>query len=207
MSQVPGSSEHTPATPASGADGRRERPIIPPIVHPPTTVNRTRGIDEAAEEDFRIMCRVVPAVSRTGLGWGRAIGRVVLGGFLLFAGLGHLLWLRQEFQAQVPDWVPLDADLVVVLSGIVEVVLGLALLLAPRRHRALVGWVVAAFFVAVFPGNISQWITGTDAFGLDTDRARFIRLFFQPVLIAWALWCSGAWQAWQAWRRRREVRE
>jgi uncharacterized membrane protein len=131
----------------------------------------------------------------------RAVGRLVLGAFLTFAGVGHLTWLRQEFQAQVPGWVPLDPDLVVILSGVVEVILGLALVLAPRRHRPLIGWIVAAFFVAVFPGNISQWLTGTDAFGLDSDRARLIRLFFQPVLILWALWSTGAWQA---WRRRRE---
>lgn len=131
----------------------------------------------------------------------RAVGRLVLGAFLTFAGVGHLTWLRQEFQAQVPGWVPLDPDLVVILSGVVEVILGLALVLALRRHRPLIGWIVAAFFVAVFPGNISQWLTGTDAFGLDSDRARLIRLFFQPVLILWALWSTGAWQA---WRRRRE---
>ena len=131
----------------------------------------------------------------------RAVGRLVLGAFLTFAGVGHLTWLREEFQAQVPGWVPLDPDLVVILSGVVEVILGLALVLAPRRHRPLIGWIVAAFFVAVFPGNISQWLTGTDAFGLDSDRARLIRLFFQPVLILWALWSTGAWQA---WRRRRE---
>ena len=127
----------------------------------------------------------------------RTLARWVLGLFLLFAGLGHLTWLRAEFQAQVPTWVPMDPDLVVVLSGVVEVVLGLALVLAPKRRRALVGAVAAAFFVAVFPGNISQWLTGTDAFGLDTDQARFGRLFFQPVLIVWALWCTSAWQAWR----------
>ena len=129
-----------------------------------------------------------------------AVGRLVLGAFLTFAGLGHLTWLRQEFQAQVPGWVPLDPDLVVVLSGVVEVMLGLALILAPRRHRPLIGWAAAAFFVAVFPGNISQWLTGTDAFGLDTDRARLIRLFFQPVLVMWALWSTGAWRAWRTRR-------
>ena len=130
----------------------------------------------------------------------RAVGRLVLGAFLTFAGLGHLTWLRQEFQAQVPGWIPLDPDLVVVLSGVVEVILGLALILAPRRHRPLIGWAAAAFFVAVFPGNISQWLTGTDAFGLDTDRARLIRLFFQPVLVMWALWSTGAWRAWRTRR-------
>ncbi len=107
---------------------------------------------------------------------------------------------RAEFQAQVPEWVPLDKDAVVVASGVVEVLLGLALLLAPRRHRPLVGWVAAAFFVAIFPGNVSQLVTRTDAFGLESDTARAVRLLFQPVLVAWALWSTGAWRAWRAFR-------
>lgn len=125
----------------------------------------------------------------------RSTARILLGAFLLFAGTGHLTFGRAEFQAQVPPWVPLDPDLVVLLSGVAEITLGLALILAPLRHRALVGWVVAAFFVAIFPGNVAQWLEGRDAFGLDTDTARFIRLFFQPVLVAWALWSTGAWRA------------
>lgn len=127
----------------------------------------------------------------------RDAARWLLGAGLVLAGTGHLTVQREEFQAQVPDWFPVDADLVVVLSGVVEVVLGLALVLL-SRHRALVGWVVAAFFVVIFPGNIAQYVEGTDAFGLDTDTARFVRLFFQPVLVAWALWSTGAWRAWRS---------
>ena len=130
----------------------------------------------------------------------RGVARWVLGGFLLVAGLAHLTWSRDTFQAQVPDWVPLDADLVVVLSGLVELVLGTALILV-RGHRALVGWVAAAFFVAIFPGNISQFVDGDAAFGLDSDLARGIRLLFQPALVVWALWCTGAWAAWRTRRR------
>ncbi len=129
----------------------------------------------------------------------RTVGRWLLGLFLLTAGIGHLSVQRSEFQAQVPDWFPLDADFVVVVSGLVEIALGLALLFV-IRHRPLVGWVVAAFFVVIFPGNIAQYVEGTNAFGLDTDRERLIRLFFQPVLIAWALWSTGAWQAWRSGR-------
>ncbi len=129
--------------------------------------------------------------------WPRTVARVVLAAVLLFAGAAHLLWSRDEFQAQVPGWVPLDADAVVILSGLVELALGTSLL-ALGRHRALVGWVVAAFFVAIFPGNISQFVDGDTAFGLDSDLARGIRLLFQPVLVVWALWCTGAWAAWRA---------
>lgn len=127
----------------------------------------------------------------------RTVGRFALGGALLAAGTGHLTTLRQEFQAQVPPWLPLDPDLVVVASGVVELALGAALVLAPRALRPTVGWVAAAFFVAIFPGNVSQYATGTDAFGLESDTARLVRLFFQPVLVAWALWSTGAWRAWR----------
>ena len=122
----------------------------------------------------------------------RGVARWGLGLALLGAGTGHLTTQRQEFQAQVPPWIPLDPDLVVVASGIVELGLGAALILTPRALRQAVGWVTAAFFVAVFPGNVSQYLTGTDAFGLDSDTARLFRLFFQPFLVAWALWSTGA---------------
>lgn len=130
----------------------------------------------------------------------RTVARVLLGLALLLAGVGHLTFLREEFRAQVPPWLPLDADLVVVASGVVEVVLGAALVVLVA-HRVLVGWVVAAFFVAVFPGNVAQYVESRDAFGLETDTARLVRLFFQPVLVAWALWSTGAWAAWRRSRR------
>jgi uncharacterized membrane protein len=118
--------------------------------------------------------------------------RVVLGAALLFAGVGHLTWARDEFQAQVPSWFPVDADLVVVASGVVEVLLGASLVALPR-YRVVLGWVTAAFFVVIFPGNIAQFVEGKDGFGLDSDAARATRLLFQPVLVVWALWSTGAW--------------
>ncbi|AVG23844.1 hypothetical protein C3B54_11871 [Pontimonas salivibrio] len=121
----------------------------------------------------------------------RTLARLALGAALLFAGLGHLTFGREEFQAQVPPWLPLNADFVVLASGVVEITLGVSLLVA-RRYRRQVGWITAAFFVAIFPGNISQYLTQTDAFGLDTDTARLTRLFFQPLLVLWALWATGA---------------
>ncbi len=125
------------------------------------------------------------------------IFRLLLGVALLYAGISHLTFARTEFLAQVPSWLPLDGDLVVVLSGIVEIVLGIGLIVL-RRYRALVGWVTAIFFVVIFPGNISQYVNGIDAFGLNTDTARFVRLFFQPLLVLWALWSTGAWRAWRS---------
>lgn len=127
------------------------------------------------------------------------LARIGLGAFLAVAGTAHLTILRTEFQAQVPEWVPLDKDFVVLASGVVELGLGVALIALPR-WRVPLGWTTAAFFVAIFPGNISQYLTGTDAFGLNSDTARFARLFAQPVFVGWALWSTGAWQNWRAKR-------
>lgn len=127
------------------------------------------------------------------------IGRLALGVVLLGAGFGHFA-NAEAFLAQVPTWMPAP-EVVVAVSGVVELVLGAALIIAPARWRPAVGWVVAAFFVVIFPGNISQFVTGTSAFGLDTDAARFIRLLFQPVLVVWALWCTSAWSQWRESRR------
>lgn len=124
----------------------------------------------------------------------QAATRILLGAFLVFAGASHLTVARAEFLAQVPTWLPVNGDLVVVLSGIAEVALGLGLIFLVRQ-RVLVGLAVAAFFVLIFPGNIAQYANRIDAFGLNTDQARFTRLFFQPVLVAWALWSTGAWRA------------
>jgi uncharacterized membrane protein len=122
----------------------------------------------------------------------RTIVRVLLAAGLITAGVGHLTWLRVEFRAQVPQWLPVDDDLVVVASGVVEIALGTALLVL-RNRRRLVGWATAAFFVVIFPGNIAQYVEGVDAFGLDSDAARAVRLLFQPVLVVMALWSTGAW--------------
>lgn len=121
----------------------------------------------------------------------RLVARILLGSALIFAGTSHLTFARATFQAQVPAWLPLDKDFVVIASGFVEISLGLGLLIL-FRYSPLVGILTALFFVAIFPGNISQYLTHTDAFGLNTDEARLIRLFFQPVLVFWALWSTGA---------------
>jgi uncharacterized membrane protein len=121
----------------------------------------------------------------------RTAARLLLGAAMVGAGVLHLTTQRQEFQAQVPDWFPVDADLTVLASGVVEIALGASFVALPRKRR-LIGGLLAAFFVVVFPGNVAQYVEGTDAFGLDSDRARLIRLFFQPVLVLWALY-GGGW--------------
>jgi uncharacterized membrane protein len=128
--------------------------------------------------------RAADEVARTVARWGLAV-------LFVFTGRAHFT-SAESFQAQVPPWMPWP-EAVIAVSGVVELALAVALVALPR-WRAQVGWIVAAFFVIVFPGNISQFVTQTDEFGLDSDLARVLRLLFQPLLIVWALWCTGAWR-------------
>ena len=121
--------------------------------------------------------------------------QLTLGAFLTSAGVSHLDSNRQEFLAQVPTYLPLDPDFVVVASGLVEIALGIALITTTfflTQYRKVIGLLVGLFFILIFPGNINQYLNQIDAFGLDTDQKRLIRLFFQPPLVLWAIWCSGA---------------
>jgi uncharacterized membrane protein len=120
----------------------------------------------------------------------RKATQILLGSTLIYTGTLHLTSSRQEFQAQVPPWAPFTPDFIVLASGVVEIALGLALISLQRRKA--VGIATAAFFIAIFPGNISQFVNGIDAFGLNDDRARAIRLLFQPLLVLWALWSTTA---------------
>ena len=126
----------------------------------------------------------------------KRVPQMALGLALAFAGVGHLTTSREAFQAQVPSVFAEYADFVVLASGVVEIALGVGLI-AVWKYRVQIGWLVAAFFVAVFWGNISQYVNGVDAFGLDTDTKRLVRLFFQPLLVAWASWSTGAWSSWR----------
>ncbi|MBC2600316.1 DoxX family protein [Puniceicoccus vermicola] len=130
----------------------------------------------------------------------QTLARLALGLIMLSAGISHLTFLREAFHAQVPDWVPFSKDLVVILSGVVEIALGAAMLALPRL-KVWTGIILALFFVAIFPGNLSQYLNGIDSFGLDTDQKRLARLFFQPVLVFWALWSTGAWK--ELWTKKR----
>lgn len=119
------------------------------------------------------------------------VSRIALGLMLATAGVSHLTFARKPFRAQVPPWVPLDPDTVVVQSGVVEIALGAALLALPQK-KVVLGRIAGLFFTCIFPGNIAQYTHRRNAFGLDTDRKRLVRLFFQPFLVAWALWSTGA---------------
>lgn len=116
--------------------------------------------------------------------------RILLGSMMILAAIGHFTFQRDEFQAQVPNWIPLSKDAVVILSGIAEITLG-AMMIFWKKGRVIAGLAIATFYVLIFPGNIAQYVNGIDAFGLDSDTARLIRMFFQPVLVLWALWSTG----------------
>ena len=127
----------------------------------------------------------------------KILAQIALGAFLLSAGISHLDSNRTEFLAQVPTWLPLDADFVVIASGLVEIALGISLIASTfifTKYRKWVGLSVAIFFILIFSGNINQYVNQIDAFGLDTDTKRLIRLFFQPPLVLWAIWSSGAFK-------------
>lgn len=115
---------------------------------------------------------------------------IALGSAMTFAGISHLTFNREEFQAQVPNWFPMDKDVVVLGSGVAEIALGAGLLAWKKRRREM-GVALAAFYAAIFPGNIGQYAERHDGFGLDTDGKRLARLFFQPALIAGALHAAG----------------
>ena len=119
----------------------------------------------------------------------RKLLQVLLGLTLCYTGVLHLTSKRSDFQAQVPSWLPLDPDFVVIASGIVEILLGIALITL-WKFRKQVGIATAIFFLLIFPGNVWQYLDGIDAFGLNTDTQRGVRLLFQPVLVVWALWST-----------------
>ena len=132
------------------------------------------------------------------------IFRLLLGAFMTYAGISHLTFNRQEFVAQVPTWLqfsPGFTDFVVLASGVVEIAFGLGIIFLVAKKRAIAGALLALFYVAIFPGNINQYVNHINAFGLNTDNLRLIRLFFQPVLIFLALWITGGWKYWKLWAK------
>lgn len=104
------------------------------------------------------------------------------------AGVGHFV-ATEAFLAQTPSFLPLRTWIIWV-SGAIEIGFAIALVAVPARRR-LVGRLLAAFYVAIFPGNVYQAVAGTSGFGLDTPAARWTRLLVQPVLVLAALWATA----------------
>ncbi|MDB4050763.1 hypothetical protein N9454_05765 [Flavobacteriaceae bacterium] len=122
------------------------------------------------------------------------IFRILLGLIMLYIGIAHLSFRRIEFQAQVPTWLTTDKglmDLVVLISGYVEIAFGILMILG-GKFKLKTGIALGIFYILIFPGNINQYINEIDSLRLDSDNKRLIRLFFQPLLVLWAFWSSGA---------------
>ena len=122
------------------------------------------------------------------------IFRVLLGSIMLYIGIAHLSFRRIEFQAQVPTWLTTNEgmmDLVVLISGYIEIAFGILMILGGKL-KIKTGIALGIFYVLIFPGNINQYINEIDSLRLDSDNKRLIRLFFQPLLVLWAFWSTGA---------------
>ena len=122
------------------------------------------------------------------------IFRILLGLIMLYIGIAHLSFRRIEFQAQVPTWLTTDKDLmdlVVLISGYVEIAFGV-LMIFGKKLKVKTGIALGVFYILIFPGNINQYINEIDSLRLDSENKRLIRLFFQPLLVLWAFWSTGA---------------
>lgn len=122
------------------------------------------------------------------------IFRILLGSIMLYIGIAHLSFRRIEFQAQVPTWLTTNEgmmDLVVLISGYIEIAFGILMILGGKL-KVKTGITLGIFYILIFPGNINQYINEIDSLRLDSDNKRLIRLFFQPLLVLWAFWSSGA---------------
>ena len=119
--------------------------------------------------------------------------RILLGLIMIYIGIGHLTFLQITFQAQVPSWLTKQKnliDLIIITSGIIEIILGI-LMVVGGKLKVKTGIFLAIFYVLIFPGNINQYVNEIDAFNLNTDTSRFMRLLFQPILVLLALFSSG----------------
>ena len=108
--------------------------------------------------------------------------RWLMAALFVAAGVAHLR-SPEGFLAITPDWVPF-APQVIFYTGLFELVAAAALV--TRRFRVWAGIALALYSLAVWPANI-KWYHAP-------------RLALQPIIIWWALYCSGAvdWP----WRRR-----
>lgn len=110
----------------------------------------------------------------------------------MFVGAGVLHFVRPaSYLGIMPPWLPAHAELVWV-SGVFEVAGGVGVLLPPPVRR-WAGWGLAALLVAVFPANVHMAVEGIGLEGSLGRALLWARLPLQAVLVAWALWASGAW--------------
>jgi uncharacterized membrane protein len=103
------------------------------------------------------------------------------------AGVFHLVQ-PDPFVQHLPDWVA-GREALVFLTGLAEIALGAALL-GPRAWRSNAGRLLAAYLVAVFPANVYVAVAAVDVDGQPGGPYPWIRLPFQALFVAWALWST-----------------
>lgn len=118
----------------------------------------------------------------------RTIMRWLMAAFYLTAGIGHLL-RPEAFLPIVPDWVPFPREVILATGGCE---LAGAIVLLTTRFRAFAGIMLALYALCVWPANIKHALEHITLPPIpDTWWYHGPRLALQPVLIWWALFCSG----------------
>lgn len=119
----------------------------------------------------------------------RRAARRGLGLALAVAGGAHFA-MPTPFLQHLPGWVP-AAGALVAATGVLEILLGAALLTRDPRRRHVAGLVTAAYLVAVFPANVYVAVAGIDVAGQPGGLYPWIRLPLQALFVAWALWSTS----------------
>ena len=117
----------------------------------------------------------------------RQISKVIFALFFVAAGVNHFV-NPPFYESITPPYLPWPCALVII-SGIAEIVLGIALLV-PKWSR-LAAWGLIALLIAVFPANIYMALN-PNLFPTIPVMALWIRLPVQGLLILWAYWYTRA---------------
>jgi len=118
----------------------------------------------------------------------RAVMRWILAAFYSAAGIAHLV-VPEKLLAITPSWVPFAAQ-VIFVTGLCELAGSVALVTKPLRWWA--GVAMAAYALCVWPANLKHAVDGIELpYVTNSWFYHGPRLVFQPVIIWWALYCSG----------------
>lgn len=117
----------------------------------------------------------------------RELGSYSMVIFLVFFGLSHF-YKQDELILMLPDFIPFP-EFIIFITGIIEITLAVGLLFPTTRR--LSGILIAVYFIAVLPANIYKAVNTVEISGtLSNDTVAWLRIFFQPIFIVWALYCS-----------------
>lgn len=103
------------------------------------------------------------------------------------AGINHFI-NRHFYVAIMPPYIPVHAAMVA-LSGVAEIILGLALI--PVKTRKWAAHLIALMLIIFIPVHIFMLQQAYTVENYSTTIvAAWIRLLLQPLLIIWVLWHS-----------------